>query len=108
MMPEMYMELKNSTICMFMMFRLAKVDMFDKSILYSYSQKFINMNINEIIGSSQLFLEQIMIDSIYENEITKMKKLKIYLQIINNDSVGKVRFILSLWCCLVYCLNKGK
>jgi hypothetical protein len=110
MMPGMYMALKNSTICMFMMFRLAKVDMFDKSILYSYSQKFINMNINEIIGSSQLFLEQIMIDSIYEkrNYLNEETEDFIYKLLII-DSVGKSPFYFKFMVLFaIYCLNKGE
>mgnify|MGYP000916297597 CR=1 FL=1 len=108
--PGMYMALKNPASCMHMMFRLAKVEVFDKGVLYNYAQKFIELDKERFVGTNQLFLEQIMIDSIYEkqNYLNAETEDFIYnLLMIQSGRKSPIYFkIMVLFA--IYCLYKGE
>ena len=107
--PGIYIALKDSAACVYRMFRIAKAEVFDKTELYNYAQELIKWNNDKLMGSRQQFLEQIMIDSIYENRNYLSEKTEEYInRLLIVELVGKSPFYFKLMVLYaIYCLNKG-
>ena len=110
MLPGMYLALKDSTACMHMIFRMAKIEVFDKTLLYNYAQSQMKFDKKELVGAKQKLLEQIIIDSIYENKKYLIAEVEdIIYKLLVIQSGGKSPFYFKLMVLFaIYCLDKGE